>query len=441
MQHEGRQKLGGPPSLGIVLYSTVPTDGQLVVVVVDPTELFFLLVFFAIMTSPRLFLRPSSCAWHAFVFLIETIAAVLIGTSYSCAPAIVEACIAAAVIPVAPDCCMDDSSTVPFAADDDESLHNVDVARLSWDRQLLNIVQPNATNETVHGRRLAANNEFNYNADYSRRLTFHTWLEEDVVLDRRGLARYLRLARSAAGLSTAGARGRRASARKRIKSQQPSGVEALERELAAGSFAFDASFAAQAHHVMQPGAPWGHGRDEFMHFVRHGLRPTHHFLSLGCGPLATGHHIVRYLLAGRYHCLEQDEYLLRAAVEYEIPANGLIHKRPRLVLGDLAEDGAIKAAPPVWLPASPSLFDFVAVQRALVPDQLKRVVSNAARHLKPRSGRLVLLAPLSTRQQLQLGLKPSDYELDGSARSKAKADPLAACPFSLSCALYTYRVA
>ena len=44
MLHDGAAETRWlPPSLGIVLYSTVPTDGQLVVVVVDPTELFFLL--------------------------------------------------------------------------------------------------------------------------------------------------------------------------------------------------------------------------------------------------------------------------------------------------------------------------------------------------------------------------------------------------------------
>ena len=65
--------------------------------------------------------------------------------------------------------------------------------------------------------------------------------------------------------------------------------------------------------------------------VRHGLRPPHYLLEVGCGALTTGQHVARYLLTGRYYCIESDEFLLRAAVEYEVPAAGLIYKRPRFM--------------------------------------------------------------------------------------------------------------
>ena len=276
-------------------------------------------------------------------------------------------------------------------------------------------------------RRLVAND---FNADFSRRLSFHNWVEEDVILDRSRLERYLRRALSAAGLARKPGRASRAL---RNTIHRPQTVEALQRALSAADFSFDAAYAAHAHQLLS-GAPWSQGRDEFMRLVRHGLRPNHYFLGLGCGPLATGHHLVRYLLTGRYHCLEQDEYLLRAAIEYEIPAAGLIHKKPRFLLNDLAEVAALLKKPPqaTWLPEPPSYFDFVMVERPLLPEHLERTITNVARYLRPRSGRLVLMDPLPSRLQLQLGLQPS-------AAAERIDESMGPCPFSIKCTMHAYH--
>ena len=143
---------------------------------------------------------------------------------------------------------------------------------------------------------------------------------------------------------------------------------------------------------------------------------------------------MRYLLTGRYHCIEPDEYLLRAAVEYEVPAKGLIHKRPRFLLEEVSEVAVLMRKPPAWLPSPPSYFDFVVVERPLTGDELERTVTSVARYLRPRSGRLVVPDPLPTRLQRQLGLQPSEQNelLSGS-------DARAACPFSLKCTMFAYN--
>lgn len=278
--------------------------------------------------------------------------------------------------------------------------------------------------DTTQGRRLVAND---FNADFSRRLAFHTWVEEDVALDRRGLERYLRRARAASGLSKEATGGAGPPIHHR-----PRTAEALQREFG-NDFAFEPAFAAQAHHMLS-GTPWSQGRDDFMRLVRHGLRPNHYFLSLGCGPLATGHHVMRYLLTGRYHCVEPDEYLLRAAVEFEVPSKGLIHKRARFLLNRPSQVAALMNKPPPWLPTPPSNFDFVIVERPLPSDELERTITAVVRYLRPRSGRLVLHEPLPLRLQRSLGLQPSQQ-----TDLLAGADKRSACPFSTTCSTYAYN--
>ena len=218
-------------------------------------------------------------AVHAVIVVAETCFALYLGLRFSCSqltPPLVQP----------PDCC--------GQLEEDLSTH----VATDWEAAF-DSLEPR-TNASTAGRRLVAND---FNADFSRRLTFHTWVEEDVALDRRALDRYLRRALAASGLSKSG--------RSTAQNHRPKSAEALQREFSAAGFAFDTAFAAQAHHMLS-GVPWGSGRDAFMRLVRHGLRPNHYVLSLGCGPLATGHHVVRYLLTGRYHCIEPDEYLLRA---------------------------------------------------------------------------------------------------------------------------------
>jgi hypothetical protein len=134
-------------------------------------------------------------------------------------------------------------------------------------------------------------------------------------------------------------------------------------------------------------------------------------------------------MTGRYHCVEPDEYLLRAAVEYEIPSKALIHKRPRFILNDFAEVASIMRKPPAWLPSPPSYFDLVHVERPLEPDELEKTITSAARYLRPRSGRLVVSEPLPARIQRQLGLQPNEQNEEQLS---------VGCPFSLRCSMHVY---
>ena len=278
-----------------------------------------------------------TCCCHLFLFLLQVIVAAMLSTFW----------------PI--DCkCAAGGSTPPMVRNTSTSfwlqastnshgfeshlaspLQAVELTELRTDESNHVFDRARLTMSNISARRRLVANDFN--AEFSRRLSFHNWLEEDVVLDREGLERYLRRALTTAGLAR---RPGRASRALRNTLHTPQTVEALQRELAAAKFSFDSAYAAQAHHML-PGAPWSQGRDEFMHLIRLGLRPNHYFLGLGCGPFATGHHLVRYLLTARYFCIEQDEYLLRAALEYEVPAAGLIHKKPRFLLNDLAEVAAI----------------------------------------------------------------------------------------------------
>ena len=172
-------------------------------------------------------------AWHALLFAVETCAAFFLGVYLNrCTP--------------------------------NEDLHGADDDLLSM--QAFVQLRPPA------GRRLVAND---FNADFARRLTFHRWLEEDVVLDRNGLAQYLKRARTAAGLEVP------AVVDARQRAQLPQAGVSLKGAMrkwssmrkgdarATSSLDLEAALSAQAHHVdPRPGhggAPWAHGRDEFIH--------------------------------------------------------------------------------------------------------------------------------------------------------------------------------
>ncbi|XP_062003921.1 uncharacterized protein LOC133721355 [Rosa rugosa] len=88
-------------------------------------------------------------------------------------------------------------------------------------------------------------------------------------------------------------------------------------------------------HHSNYGEPWAGGRDvfEFLAQSSH-LKPDSKVLEIGCGTLRVGLHFIRYLHPGHFHCLERDELSLMAAFRYELPSQGLLHKRPLIVKGD-----------------------------------------------------------------------------------------------------------
>ncbi|CAM8897034.1 unnamed protein product [Rhodiola kirilowii] len=85
-------------------------------------------------------------------------------------------------------------------------------------------------------------------------------------------------------------------------------------------------------HYSNYGEPWAGGRDvfEFLAEASH-LKLDSRVLEIGCGTLRVGLHFIRYLNPGNFHCPERDELSLMTAFRYELPAHGLLHKRPLIV--------------------------------------------------------------------------------------------------------------
>lgn len=85
-------------------------------------------------------------------------------------------------------------------------------------------------------------------------------------------------------------------------------------------------------HHSNYGEPWAGGRDVY-EFLGKAimLRREHQVLEVGCGTLRVALHFIRYLNRGKFHCIERDELSLMAALKYEIPSQGLLHKRPLIV--------------------------------------------------------------------------------------------------------------
>jgi len=72
------------------------------------------------------------------------------------------------------------------------------------------------------------------------------------------------------------------------------------------------------------------GRLQFDFLVKHGLKPKHHLLDVGCGALRGGVYFIKHLEAGHYYGVDIDDDMLEAAL-LEVEENGLTDKRPNLV--------------------------------------------------------------------------------------------------------------
>uniref|UniRef100_A0A2P2KUW3 Uncharacterized protein LOC105131300 n=1 Tax=Rhizophora mucronata TaxID=61149 RepID=A0A2P2KUW3_RHIMU len=137
-------------------------------------------------------------------------------------------------------------------------------------------------------------------------------------------------------------------------------------------------------HHSNYGEPWAGGRDvfEFLAESTH-LAPDSRVLEIGCGTLRVGLHFIRYLRPEHFHCLERDELSLMAAFRYELPSQGLLHKRPLIVRGenmDFTHFGSV-------------VYDLIYASAVFLhmPDDLvwiglERLVSK----LKPYDGRIVV---------------------------------------------------
>ncbi|KAK9080765.1 hypothetical protein SSX86_000523 [Deinandra increscens subsp. villosa] len=91
-------------------------------------------------------------------------------------------------------------------------------------------------------------------------------------------------------------------------------------------------------HHSNYGEPWAGGRDVFEFLAESSqLAPESRVLEIGCGTLRVGLHFIDYLAPEHFHCLERDELSLMAAFRYELPAHGLLQKRPLIVKGEAME--------------------------------------------------------------------------------------------------------
>ncbi|XP_052193376.1 uncharacterized protein LOC127801901 [Diospyros lotus] len=135
-------------------------------------------------------------------------------------------------------------------------------------------------------------------------------------------------------------------------------------------------------HHSNYGEPWAGGRDvfEFLAESSH-LTPDAHVLEIGCGTLRVGLHFIRYLNPGNFHCLERDELSLMAAFRYELPSQGLLHKRPLIVKGEDME----------FTKFGSGMYNLIYASAVFLhmPDKLVWVgLERLANKLKPHDGRI-----------------------------------------------------
>lgn len=135
-------------------------------------------------------------------------------------------------------------------------------------------------------------------------------------------------------------------------------------------------------HHSNYGEPWAGGRDvfEFLADSVH-LSTDARVLEIGCGTLRVGLHFIRYLNPGHFHCLERDELSLMAAFRYELPSQGLLHKRPLIVKGEEMEFSKFGSG----------MYDLIYASAVFlhIPDKLVWVgLERLANKLKPYEGRI-----------------------------------------------------
>jgi SAM-dependent methyltransferase len=72
------------------------------------------------------------------------------------------------------------------------------------------------------------------------------------------------------------------------------------------------------------------GRLQLTYLVDQGLRPEHHLLDVGCGPLRAGVHFIRFLEPGGYYGVDKNQEALDEARERELTPAEIAEKRPTL---------------------------------------------------------------------------------------------------------------
>ena len=76
------------------------------------------------------------------------------------------------------------------------------------------------------------------------------------------------------------------------------------------------------------------GLHQYNFLLEQGLKPYHKFLDIGCGSLRGGVHFVKYLNKGNYVGVDNDQWLLDAAREVELPRYGVENRAAHLLKQD-----------------------------------------------------------------------------------------------------------
>ena len=79
------------------------------------------------------------------------------------------------------------------------------------------------------------------------------------------------------------------------------------------------------------------GKLQLEYLVGKGLEPSHYVLDVGCGPLRAGVHFIRYLEPGHYAGIDKRGDNLDRARKIELPRQGLVDKKPNLLVNGAFE--------------------------------------------------------------------------------------------------------
>ncbi|MDQ4086455.1 MAG: class I SAM-dependent methyltransferase [Pseudomonadota bacterium] len=120
-----------------------------------------------------------------------------------------------------------------------------------------------------------------------------------------------------------------------------------------------------------------------------GLRPEHHLYDIACGALRLGVKAIPYLETGRYHGLEKEPDLIKAALEHELAPELRERKRPELVISSSFEFEKFSADPDFAI--AQSLFthltpDLINLCFAKLRPRMKRDSVFYATFVKPAPG-------------------------------------------------------
>eukprot|EP00850_Spirogloea_muscicola_P019129 SM000184S03762 [mRNA] locus=s184:22349:24221:- [translate_table: standard] len=157
-----------------------------------------------------------------------------------------------------------------------------------------------------------------------------------------------------------------------------------ERVQAGRGLAVAPELLAEVHHS-QYGDPWVGGRETFAFMADAArLHPTARVLELGCGSLRVGIHFISFLQKAHYYCLEPDAMSVAAGLLYELPAHGIVSKRPNVVVDGSFNLALLNASAPFDLIFESLVFIHLTAEVRIV------AMAALATVLHPKKGRVFL---------------------------------------------------